>query len=212
MTVSSLMQIKENAKFFSMIPVGQAIVRLSARHFEPFLVNTPFVDLKREEVTDKAIKERMSGKIKDEKRLRIFNDSVKMTNLRKKVVALQDAVNASGVASLGDYSDLPYDKRMKKEIEDAKKVENIKAYFKFNEGSLEFIKKLKGKKMPTTHLYSLLKKTSTRKCHQYRNDLAFMDLLTVETERTKQGVKKLLSLTEKGETILGIIKSEEKKK
>ena len=211
MTISSLMQIKEKSKFFSMIPVGQAIVRLSERHFEPFLVNMPFVDLKREEVTDEAIKERMTGKIKDDKRLRIFNDSVKLGNLREKVEKLQKAVNASGVATLGDYSDLPYDKRMKKEIEDARKIESIKAYFKFNEGSLEFLKKLNGKSMPTTHLYSLLKKLSTRKCHQYRNDLAFMEILKIETEKTKQGVRKLLSLTEKGEKILEIVKKEAKK-
>lgn len=211
MTISSLMQIKEKSKFFSMIPVGQAIVRLSERHFEPFLVKMPFVDLKREEVTDEAIKERMTGKIKDDKRLRIFNDSVKLGNLREKVEKLQEAVNASGVATLGDYSDLPYDKRMKKEIEDARKIESIKAYFKFNEGSLEFLKKLNGKSMPTTHLYSLLKKLSTRKCHQYRNDLAFMEILKIETEKTKQGVRKLLSLTEKGEKILEIVKKEAKK-
>ncbi len=120
-------------------------------------------------------------------------------------------VNASGVHSLGDYSDLPYNERMKKEIEDAKTVESVKAYFKFNEGSVDFIKKLKVKNMFTTQLYSLLK-LSTRKCNQYRNDLAFMELIDVNEEKTKQGVRKILSLTEKGKKILEIVDTKNKKK
>lgn len=205
MTVASLMQIKDNAKFFSMIPVGQAIVRLSARHFQPFLVNVPLIGLKKEAVTDEAVKKRMTGLIKDEKRLKIFNESVKITSLRKNVEKLQQAVNASGVISLGDYSDLPYNERMKKEIEDVRTIDSIKSYIGHNENSLEFLKKLKGKEMLTTQLYSLLKKFSTRKCHQYRNDFAFMQLINVKEERTKQGIRKMLSLTEKGEKILQIL-------
>jgi hypothetical protein len=212
MTISSLMQIRDNSKFFSMIPVGHAIVRLSERHFKPFLVKMPFVSLKREEVSDETIKKRMHGTIKDDKRLRVFNDSVKITNLRKEVEKLNDAVLASGVPTLGDYSDLPYSERMKKEIEDAKNVESIKAYFKFNQASFDFLKKLKGKKLLTTKLYSLMKELSTRKCHQYRNDLAFMGLIKVETEKTKQGMRKLLSLTEKGEKMLVIADSKKVKK
>lgn len=205
MTVSGLMQIKENSKFFSMIPVGHAIVRLSERHFQPFLVRVPFMSLKREQVDDEAVKNRMNGLIKDEKRLKLFNDSVKITNLRKAVERLQLTVEKSGVLTLGDYSDLPYNERMKKEIEDARTIENIKSYLEFNEGSLEFLKKLKGKKLFTTQLYSLLKDVSTRKCNQFRNDLAFMELISVETEKTKTGIRKLLSLTEKGEKVLEII-------
>ncbi len=211
MTVSSLMQIRENSKYFSMIPVGQAIVRLSERHYQPFLIRVPFIELKKEEVTDEAIKARMHGKIKNEKRLKIFNDSVKVTKLREEVEKLNRTVNESGVPTLGDYSDLPYNERMKKEIEDAKTVESVKSYLKFNENSIEFLKKIKGKELYTTKLYSLLKDISTRKCNQYRNDLAFMELIKIETEKTKQGIRKILSLTEKGEKILEIVEKKAKK-
>jgi hypothetical protein len=208
MTVASLMHMKENAKYFSMIPVGYAIVRLSERHFQPFLVRVPFIELKREAVTDEAIKKRMYEKITDEKRLRIFNNSVKVTNLVKEVEKLQKIVDDSGVQTLGDYSDLPYNERMKKEIEDAKKIESIKSYIRFNNGSLLFLKKLKGKKMATTQLYSLLNGISTRKCNQYRNDFLFMGLVAIETEKTKQGICKILSLTEKGGKLIEIVEKE----
>jgi hypothetical protein len=211
LTVSSLMQIKDHSNFFSMIPVGCAIVRLSERHFQPFLVKVPFIELKKEAVTDEAIKKRMEGKIKDTKRLKIFNESVKITNLRKQLDKLQNTLDVTGVISLGDYSDLPYDERMKKEIQDARTIENIKAYVSHNEGSLDFLNKLKGKEMLTTQLYTLLKDISTRKCHQYRNDFAFMELLKVKEEKTKQGIRKLLSLTEKGEKFLEILNQEKKK-
>jgi hypothetical protein len=212
MTVSSLLQMRYQGNYFSMIPVGSAIVRLSERHFQPFLVNIPFIGLKQEEVTDEAIKQRMTGKIKSHKRLKVFNDSVKLTNLSKKVRALNNVVKASGVGTLEDYSDLPYDKRMKKEIEDARKIESIQSYMANNVGSFEFLRKLKGKKMLTTQLYSLLRDVSTRKCNQYRNDFAFMELISVKEEKTKQGIRKLLSLTEKGEKVLEILKSKSKKK
>ncbi len=204
-TISNLMQIRDHSRFFSMIPVGQAIVRLSERYFQPFLVRVPLVPLKKEAVTDEAIKQRMEGKIKNEKRLKVFNDSVKITNLRKEVEKLNTAVKASGVNTLDDYSDLPYDERMKKAIEDAKTIDNIKSYLKHNEGSLEFLKKLKGKDMATTKLYALLKGVSTRKCHQYRNDLVFMGIVGINEERTKKGIRKIISLTKKGEKVIEIL-------
>ncbi|MBD3164149.1 DUF87 domain-containing protein [Candidatus Woesearchaeota archaeon] len=211
-TVANLMQIRDNMKYFSMIPVGQAIVRLSERHFQPFLVRIPLVPDRQETVTDEAIRKRMHGRIKDEKRLKIFNDSVRTTNLRKEVEKLNMIMKSSGVGTLDDYSDLPYDERMKKEIEDARNIENVKSYISNNQGSLDFLKKLKGKNMPTTHLYSLLKKVSTRKCHQYRNDFAFMKLINVKEERNKKGVKKVLSLTERGDKILTVITAAKRKK
>jgi uncharacterized protein DUF87 len=211
-TVSNLMQIKEKSKFFSMIPVGQAIIRLSERHFEPFLIKVPFIELKKEKVTDEAIKKRMNNTIKDTKRLKIFNDSVKVTKLSEEIQKLQKAVDDSGVESIGDYSDLPYNERMKKEIQDARTVESIRSYIKNNENSLEFLNKLKGKELLTTQLYSSLKDISTRKCHQFRNDFAFMQMINIKEERTKQGIRKMISLTEKGKKILAIIQPEKSQK
>ncbi|MBS3135566.1 ATP-binding protein [Candidatus Woesearchaeota archaeon] len=203
-TISRLMQIRENSKYFSMIPVGQAIVRLSERHYLPFLVKVP---LARSDVhvEDEAIKARMESKLKDGKRLKIFNDSVKVRKLSIEVAKLKATVNASGVHTLEDYSDLPYDERMKKEIEDARKTENIKNYIEYNDGSLDFLKKLKKGKMATTELYSKLRDISIRKCNQYRNDFIVMELIGVETEKSSNGIRKVIFLTEKGKKLLDLI-------
>ena len=81
----------------------------------------------------------------------------------------------------------------------------------FHKDALEFLRKLKGKKLGTTELYSKLT-VSTRKCHEYNNDFKFMGLISVEEERTEKGLRKLIGLTEKGEKVLAVIDSEGKKK
>jgi len=121
------------------------------------------------------------------------------------VAKLKATVNASGVHTLEDYSDLPYDERMKKEIEDARKTENIKNYIEYNDGSLDFLKKLKKGKMATTELYSKLRDISIRKCNQYRNDFIVMELIGVETEKSSNGIRKVIFLTEKGKKLLDLI-------
>ncbi len=60
MDISNLMQLNDKKEFFSKLPVGTAIVKLSERHNTPFLVRVPFADLRNESVTDDMIKNRMS--------------------------------------------------------------------------------------------------------------------------------------------------------
>jgi len=57
--ISGLMQMNERKDFFSKLPVGTAIVRLSERHTSPFLIEVPKVGLRQNEVKDKDIKQRM---------------------------------------------------------------------------------------------------------------------------------------------------------
>ncbi len=57
-TISGLMQLKERKNYFSMLPVGSAIVKLSERYNLPFLIEVPQIELRKKEVsdTDLAIK------------------------------------------------------------------------------------------------------------------------------------------------------------
>jgi hypothetical protein len=57
--VSGLMQLRDNKNYFSMLPVGSAIVKLSERYTSPFLVEVPNVDLRGKEVSDYDVKGRM---------------------------------------------------------------------------------------------------------------------------------------------------------
>lgn len=56
--ISSLAQLKERKDLFSRIPVGQAIVKLSERYTQPFLVNVPFIELRESSISDEKIAQR----------------------------------------------------------------------------------------------------------------------------------------------------------
>lgn len=58
-TISGLMQLKENKNYFSMLPVGSAIVKLSERYTSPFLIEVPNVPLREREVSDYDVKTKM---------------------------------------------------------------------------------------------------------------------------------------------------------
>ncbi|OGJ17863.1 hypothetical protein A3K73_02135 [Candidatus Pacearchaeota archaeon RBG_13_36_9] len=57
--VSGLMQLRENRNYFSMLPVGSAIVKLSERYAMPFLVEVENVELRSREVSDYDVKGKM---------------------------------------------------------------------------------------------------------------------------------------------------------
>jgi len=57
--ISLLMQLPDRKEIFSQLNVGSAIVKLSDRHTQPFLVQAPFVDLRKSIVDDEEIARRM---------------------------------------------------------------------------------------------------------------------------------------------------------
>lgn len=58
--ISELMQIKDKKDYFSNLPVGTAIVRLSERHNFPFLVEVPFAQLRNQLISDEEVANRMN--------------------------------------------------------------------------------------------------------------------------------------------------------
>lgn len=61
--ISGLMQLREQRQFFSMLPVGSAIVKLSERCSNPFLIEVPRNDLRENSVSDLDVKSRASATI-----------------------------------------------------------------------------------------------------------------------------------------------------
>ena len=57
--VSGIMQLGDRKEFFSKLPVGTAIVKLAERYTNPFLIEVEKVDLMKNIVNDKEIKEKM---------------------------------------------------------------------------------------------------------------------------------------------------------
>ncbi|MFA4960339.1 MAG: DUF87 domain-containing protein [Candidatus Pacearchaeota archaeon] len=61
--VSELMQLKEKKHYFSELPVGSAIVKLSERHPQPFLIEVPYAEIRNIQVNDEDIKGRMQAMV-----------------------------------------------------------------------------------------------------------------------------------------------------
>lgn len=114
-TIANIMQLREHRKYFNMLPVGSAIVKLAERFYSPFLMKAPFIDLKETNVSDEVISERMGALVKNNKRLKIFNESVKEDNLKKHLEKTDLIFRVSGVETKGDFSDVFVDlKKLKK--------------------------------------------------------------------------------------------------
>jgi len=108
-TIANIMQLRDNRKYFGMLPVGTAIVKLAERFHSPFLIKAPFIKMKDTQVKDEVIKERMEKLIKNSKRMKLFRESVKEDNLKKQLEKVDQIFKASGVATTGDFSDIYVD-------------------------------------------------------------------------------------------------------
>jgi len=61
--VANLMQLREKKHFFSGLKVGTAIVKLSERYTNPFLIQVPLAEKRKKVVTNDDVKGRMQGMI-----------------------------------------------------------------------------------------------------------------------------------------------------
>lgn len=194
-TISALMQIKERKKYFSMLPVGEAIVRLAERHYDPFHIKVPFIKAKDKIVTDVQIKGLMEEIVKFNKRKKLFTDACKEKNIKKTMETLDKIYKHTGVETKGDYSDLSHSQEEIKEMVYPELNSNI------NEEHKKFLGVLKKKAIPTAQAYSLMK-LSSRKCDRIKNDLVGQGLIEVQEVKDRRGLTKMLSLTEQGLQLL----------
>ena len=64
--ISGLTQLPDRKELFSKLKVGSAIVKLSERFNEPFLIDVPFMDLRKHMVTDERLSKRMKYMVQGE--------------------------------------------------------------------------------------------------------------------------------------------------
>ncbi len=74
--VSAIMQLKDKRNYFSMLPVGQAIVKLVERYHDPFLVRVPLVDVDKTAISNAELNSEMLRKTKQYKQKKLFYDSI----------------------------------------------------------------------------------------------------------------------------------------
>jgi hypothetical protein len=227
-TVSKLMQMYPERKFFTMLPVGGAIVKLAERHYHPFLIKAPFIDLKEENIDDKIIKERMSKLIKVSKRIKSFNDDVKEENLVKAIKKKYKIDNIKKGANTVNHLQLHLVGEIKQFLKSGFEPAKIQDYLikqgynsqdikramknvsqdpKIIEETKNFINAnetaklfLKGVKTKPLATTELYKKLkiSARKGTELKKQLLYLGLIEETEKRDNKGWKKLIQITDKG--------------
>lgn len=96
-TIAGIMQLIETKRFFSMLPVGHAIVKLAERYYLPFLIKVPFIELKKESVTDEDICRTMRKLLNIEKQLKEAEKTLSREELVKKLDKIEKIYKHAGV-------------------------------------------------------------------------------------------------------------------
>lgn len=221
--VASIMQLRESKKFFSMLPVGQAIVRLAERHYNPFLIQVPAIRLKLKEVSDEFVAQRTREIVREYKRSKIFRKSCNTYELKKKIDKLDGLYKHTCIE--------PNEEFLRKQIEQEQKVESNPVEFKKPDWMKEHEKILKEKnrifnqnresqlsqlsrsiklndtqrkalellknypKLGISEIYKELS-LSARKGNELKEQLIDQGLVDVEEERNISGWKKYLRPTD----------------
>ncbi|MEM4245081.1 MAG: hypothetical protein QXR60_02670, partial [Candidatus Nanoarchaeia archaeon] len=105
-TVSGIMQLRDRKKYFSMLPVGQAIVKLAERYTDPFLIDVPFVELKNEPVSDEYVSKRMRKMISVKEEYEEFKEASKPENVIKELKRVDNIMKVSGVDTGDAYKEV----------------------------------------------------------------------------------------------------------
>jgi hypothetical protein len=61
--ISELTQLREKRNYFSELPVGSAIVKLSERYTLPFLIEVPYAEIRNAQISEEEIKGRMQAMV-----------------------------------------------------------------------------------------------------------------------------------------------------
>ena len=106
--ISELTQLRDNRHYFSSLPVGSAIVKLSERYTHPFQIKVPYTQSRSEHITDEEIKSRMQsfimGKSYKEKTDPEFNKQLENPKpIKKKKVKVEKTELNEGQLIIYEY-------------------------------------------------------------------------------------------------------------
>ncbi|MBW2985932.1 DUF87 domain-containing protein [Candidatus Woesearchaeota archaeon] len=182
---AGIMQIRDNKNYFTMLPVGTAIVKLAERHFMPFEVVVPLSDIKKQQVSDQEMAEKMKNIIKADKSLRLFKERCDISNLKKQLNKVDAICKASGVKTRGNTSDLT--------------IQPVSESFELAKSQIKFLKYVKrNPKMGIATVYKNLK-LSARKGNELKKELVGLGFVEVVEAKDQKGWKKTIQLTDLGE-------------
>lgn len=183
--ISGIMHIRDNKNYFTMLPVGNAIVKLAERHFMPFEMRVPLSNIKKQQVIDQEVSEKMRKLIKEKKSLRIFKERCDINNLRKQLNKVDTICKASGVETQGNTTDLT--------------TKPVSESFELAKSQIKFLKYVKrNPKMGIATVYKNLK-LSARKGNELKKELVGLGFVEVVEAKDQKGWKKTIQLTDLGE-------------
>ena len=215
--ISRLMQIHEQRKNFSMLPVGTAIVQLAERHHNPFLINVPLLNIRKQNLSDDYVKERMKQLMKQHHLRKIIEDcKLSAVKEQPKTIEIQQLMSHQGIkADLDTVSQLfitpptsVSSVRQEMHPQDVNSIEShredhypVLRKLDLTEEHREFLNVLKyNPGMNVSGVYQELN-ISGRKGNQLKNELIEMGYLDVEEIRSEKGWRKILKLTDKAKML-----------
>ena len=217
--VANLMQMREQRKYFSMLPVGSAIVKLAERFYNPFLIKAPFIDVKKNIITDDTLSTLMKAKAKDHRRLKHFEESCDTEKLQRQLEKLDKVFKLSRVATNDDVETLrniqehaiqqhaagivhdnAHDDN-DKGVSDASSP--ISLSYNLTTQQHEFLATLRQNSgyLATTQIYKQLC-LSIRKGNELKLSLVDLGLISVEEVRSEKGMVKIIHITPSGALLL----------
>lgn len=187
--ISSIMQLRDHRGYFSMLEVGQGIVRLAERFTLPFMITVPNIDLKNEVVEDHEITSRMEPLVAEWKAKK--KSEQKQTHEEVKIKQIfHDSGVGFDLQPKRYFSDMESYTPKITERDDKPFSEDLRLI-----AFLKFINSMPGE--ATTQIYKAMH-LSGRKGHRVKSLALERGLIREEEIRNDQGWKKVLSLTTDG--------------
>ena len=197
--LSGLMMLKEQRKFFTMLPVGSAIVRLAERYYEPFVIKTALAQNKQYGVPDQEVKERLHVLLNGLSRSTKLGAGINIDKLRSEMERMNNVFYESGTKT--EEANTEFEQTMQ-EVMHYKNDSSLSKSYSLNKQQqtfLEFISKYP--QYGTSQVYRTLN-LSARQGNKIKQELVELGLVEIEEKRSIVGWKKTLRTTEKATEIL----------
>lgn len=197
--IASIMQLRDNRKYFSMLQVGQGIVKLAERYNAPFLVTVPDIALKNDTVEDADIKDRMQPHVDNWTEIaKRTKTTISESQQLKKIFedsGVGNATQPKGLFKDGETYTPKLDERKTERFTDDQRLLQF----------LAIVQKLPN--VATTQVYKTLH-LSGRKGHRIKSTALDRGLIKVDEIKHELGWKKIISLTTDGEKLLVEVNSD----
>jgi hypothetical protein len=182
--ISTLTQLRDKRNYFSMLDIGQAIVRLAERFNDPFMIKVPYIELKKENVDNEYVIDRMKKFVSQYRLMKAIDDSTEENIMNKEVAKLRGVYHRSNVAiTPAEIKKIHFETEPKPIGELlANKVSGEEKVF------LELVSK---EELSVSQAYKKLG-LSARKGNNIKDLLVKKKLIEVKEEKSEKGWRKLL--------------------